>query len=252
MTTEVTPQGTPTVPTQVQPQVDPNVPVQAQPNVQPTPQVQPQAQPVEPVYTPQDYTGNSVLETSLNVFSKSAGVDLGRFDTAIENALKYGDANLIDYASLTAGLKPEQADQAKALAQAVFNETRQQLATQTAEVHRIAGSKEVWDQAAAAFNQQAPEHIKSVVAQMLSNGDLVNAAKFVMEQVNGAGMINNGTPPINGGTGTPAQGISQAEYFAELHKLNKEAGNRSFESGAIGAQLQALQQRRALGKQQGK
>lgn len=248
MTTEVTPQDTQTVQTQVQPQVDPNVQLQ----VQPTPQVQPQVQPVEPVYTPQDYTGNSVLETSLNVFSKSAGVDLGRFDTAIENALKYGDANLIDYASLTAGLKPEQADQAKALAQAAFNETRQQLATQTAEVYRIAGSKDVWDQAAATFNQQAPEHIKSVVAQMLSNGDLVNAAKFVMEQVNGAGMINNGTPPINGGTGTPAQGISQAEYFAELHKLNKEAGNRSFESGAIGAQLQALQQRRALGKQQGK
>lgn len=225
-----------------------------QPTTPAVPQVpaqQPQV-PEQVHQAPVDYTGSTALETSLNVFSASVGIDASLFDQVTANALKYNDVNLIDYTALVQGLKPEQAAQAKALATAAFKEQQTFISNQAAQVHTLAGSKEAWDLAAQAFNQSAPAHIQAVVRHMLDTGDMVNAAKFVLETVNQSGLVNNGTPPVQGGTGAVQQGLSLQEFHAELHKLNMKAGNRSLESGALGAEYQALLQARAIGKKQGR
>jgi len=231
------------------------------------PAVQPQQQPTPTpiveeriVYkdTP-NYTGNSTLETSINIFTSSAGIQADRFGNALAKAVEYNDAGLINYDALTAGLKPEQAQQARALADAAFKEQsaafQNHVTTQTNEVYKLAGSEESWKEAAQAFNQNAPAHIKSIVNQMLQGGDMVNAAKFVLEQVQGSGLVNYGTPPMQGGAGSGNEaqgGLSKRAYFDELNKLNRKAGNGSWDAKtSIGQELIALQKRRQLGAKQG-
>lgn len=230
----------------------------AQPAQQPAPQVQPEPQVVyQQVPT---YTGNSTLETSINIFTASAGITPDRFGTAIEKAIEYGDASLINYAELTQGLKPDQAAQAKALAEAAFKEqtaqAQQFITAQKAQIEQLAGSAEAWQEAAQAFNQSAPEHLRKVVRQMLDNGDMVAAGQFVLETVRGSGMVNFGTAPLQGGTGgagANVTGLSKREYFDKLNELNRKAGNSSWAEGtSIGEQLKTLQQLRQLGAKQGR
>lgn len=223
------------------------------PAVTPAPTVQPEPQVVyQNIPT---YDTDSITDTAVSVFATSAGIEASRFDAALVNALNYGDEKLIDYTALTQGLKPDQAAQAKALAASVFKDrvAREQAHIQASaqKVYAVAGSAEAWKEASDAFNVSAPDHLKAIVRQMLDNGDVENAAKFVIETARGTGMVNNGTPPIQGGTGAVQQGLTQEQYYAELAKLERSAGNRSFESGQVGAEFQRLRNARILGRKQG-
>lgn len=252
MTQEAQPTNSVGAPTE-QPTPQGNVQVQ-------TPTAQPTAQPQsEVVYQPvPDFTGTSVLETSINIFASSAGIDAARFESAIENAVKYNDANLINIDALTAGLKPEQVAQAKALATAAFTETQSaiQRASQEsiATAERLAGGAEQWKQISSTFNTRAPKHLKAVVSQMLDTGDVQNAVQFVIDTAKGVGLVSTGNEPMQGGVGGQAaatSGISQAEYFTKLSSLEREAGNRSFQQGEYAHKLQLLMQERKLGRTNG-
>lgn len=246
--------------TNVNPDATPNNTPSTTPNTQPAPAAQPSVTPsttptVETHVVSQpvgNYAGSSVLETSINIFASTSGIDAGLFDNAIKGALKYNDASLINYSELTAGLKPEHAAQAKALAEAAFQEQSTHLRNETNAVYTLAGSEANWKEAAATFNQSAPAHVRAVVNQMLENGQLQDAAKFVLDTVRGSGMVSSGTPPLQGGTGAPAQGISEAEFRKELNDLTRSRGNSSFEGNNANSQaLQELMARRKLGKAQG-
>lgn len=236
------------------PAVDTATPTAA-PVAQPTPAAQPAPTPEVVYQQVPSYNTESVIETAVNVFASTAGIEASRFEAALTNALQYGDANLIDYANLTAGLKPDQAAQAKALALSAFNDTkgRQDAAHAHAVqvVNQVAGGADAWREASDAFNTSAPAHLKAVVSQLLENGNVEHAAKFVLDTVRGTGMVNHGTPPLQGGTGAVQQGISQETFRAELAKLEKSAGGRSYENGALGEQLAQLRAARALGAKQG-
>jgi len=203
------------------------------------------------------YTGSSPIETAVNVFTQSVGIDSTVFQNALVNALNYGDANLIDYAALTQGLDSEKAAQAKALAQSLFADTqaRQATAVQQAQstVYNLAGGEANWKVASDAFNTSAPDYLKVAVAQLLESNNVQHAAQLVLDTVRNSGMVNTqqGVPQVQGGTGAVQQGISQAEYFAEIHKLNKETGNRSYAQGSSAQRLNQLNAQRALGRQQG-
>lgn len=199
-----------------------------------------------------NYGGGSVLETSLNIFSAQTGVGTDKFEAALAGALKHNDVSLINFELVTAGLKPDQAAQAKALVHAAFTETQGAIQRGAQEAHTLAGGQAQWNEATAAFNTHAPAHIKAVVKTMLESGDVKNAASFVLETVRGAGMISNGTPEVHGSTGAVTQGLTNAEFTAQLGTLMREAGNRSFESGIYGNKYQALVQARDLGRKQGR
>lgn len=226
----------------------------------PTPAPVPQPTPAptqEPTPTPEptpvDYSGDSVIETSINVFASSHGIKPDVFADAVKNALIYKDENLIDYNAITQGLKGAAVEQAKALAKAAFTEQTKYLDSQKSAVFVEAGGEENWKQAAAAFNAKAPDYLRATIRTMLDGGDMVNAAKTVMEYVTRTGLVVNGTPPIQGGNGSGGdQGLSYAEYRDELAKLMKESGNRSLETGTNAEKLKSLNARRALGKQQGR
>lgn len=241
ITPEVTPAAVP-APAVVQPVVEPAV--------QPTQEVVYQQAP--------NFTGETVLETSINIFSSGAGIDAVRFEDAIENAIKYNDPNLINVDALTAGLKPEQAAQAKALAQAAYQETQAAIQRASKEsiatAERLAGGSEQWKNISATFNTKAPAHLKAVVSQMLDAGDVQNAVQFVIDTANGVGLVNSGNQPMQGGVGgngAASSGISQAEYFAKLATLEREAGNRSFEQGEYAHKLSLLRDARKLGRNNG-
>lgn len=199
-----------------------------------------------------DYAGNSAIETSINIFASSTGVTLDRFNDAMANALQYGDENLIDYTSLTQGLTPDQAAQAKALAQANYRETQEYIQRETNAAFDLAGGKEQWNESVQVFNTKAPQHVKTAVKGLLDSGDILSAAQLVLDTVRGTGMVNTGTPPIQGGNGTAQQGLSLAEFNAKLSELERSAGNRSFEQGEYKAKLDALMNQRQLGRQQGR
>ena len=241
------------------PQVSTPTPVTPVTPVAPvTPTVQPQEPQVQTqVAQPASY-GTSVLETSINVFSANAGIDASRFESALDNAIKYNDPTLINIDSLTAGLKPEQVAQAKALAEAAYHEAQasiqQSVQASVATAEKLAGGADKWKEMSNTFNTKAPAHLKAVVSQMLDAGDVANAVQFVIDTAKGAGFVNTGNQPLQGGVsgnGAADSGISQAEYFTKLATLEREAGNRSFEQGEYAHKLTLLRDARKLGRNNG-
>lgn len=226
--------------------------------VTPTTPVVPEVQPQEPVVAPQSYGGASVIETSINVFSANAGIEAGRFEAALDNAIKYNDPALINIDSLTAGLKPDQVAQAKALAEAAYHEAQaaiqQSVQASVATAEKLAGGAAQWKEMSNTFNAKAPAHLKAVVSQMLDAGDVANAVQFVIDTAKGAGFVNTGNQPLQGGVsgnGAATSGISQADYFSKLATLEREAGNRSFEQGEYAHKLTLLRDARKLGRNNG-
>lgn len=249
------PAGHPDNPATPQPTPQPT-PTPMTPPVAPTP-----TPPVPPVPTPVaeptdsgtfDYEGKSVLETSIRVFEASTGVSQESFETAIQSALQYGDPNLIDVASLTQGLDPAQAAQATALAKAVYQEAHTHIQQSTEAAYQLAGGKEKWTEASQSFNTNAPAHIRSAVGALLEQGDIKGATQLVLDTVRNLGLVNTGTPPLQGGTGVAVQGLSQAEFNVQLRELERSAGNRSFEQGEYKEKLSALMAQRNLGRSLGR
>lgn len=212
--------------------------------------------PTEPAVAPDapagTYGGDTVLDTAISVFSGQTGVTADKFQDALAGALKHNDIELINFDALTQGLKPDQAAQAKALATAAFKETQGNIQRATQDAYTLAGGEQQWKEATAAFNTSAPAHLKAVVNTMLQSGDVKNAAQFVLETVRGSGMVNNGTPQVEGGASAPTQGLTQAEFRSQLADLERTAGNRSLEQGLHGQKFQQLVAARNLGRKQGR
>lgn len=253
MSLENLPAGHPDNPATPQPTPTPVAPPVAPAPTPPVPPVPTPAPVAEPVDSGTfDYEGESVLETSIRVFEASTGVTQDHFESAITNALQYGDPNLIDVASLTQGLDATQAAQATALAKAAYQEVRTHIERSTEAAYQLAGGKEQWAEASQSFNTNAPAHIRSAVGALLEQGDVNGATQLVLDTVRNFGLVNTGTPPLQGGTGVAVQGLSQAEFNVQLRELERSAGNRSFEQGEYKEKLSALMAQRKLGRSLGR
>ena len=198
--------------------------------------------------------GANYLETSVNHLTAELNISHDKFDEAIADALKYGDANLIKLDAL-GQISPEQQARAKALAQAVVQHTQAEVARVTQEVHSIAGGAEQWNQAVGAFNANAPQHLQGYAGYLAENGQAAEAAKMVLEFVRGNGLINHATQPAvygSAGHAQVGQALSRDEYVAEIAKLEREVGNQSWASPSVQARIDDLDRRRALGRQLGR
>lgn len=198
--------------------------------------------------------GANYLETSVNHLTAELNISHDKFDEAIADALKYGDANLIKLDAL-GQISPEQQARAKALAQAVVQHTQAEVARVTQEVHAIAGGAEQWNQAVGAFNANAPKHLQKYAGYLAENGEAAEAAKMVLEFVRGNGLINHAAQPAvygSAGHAQVGQALSRDEYVAEIAKLEREVGNQSWASPSVKARIDDLDRRRALGRQLGR
>lgn len=230
--------------------------LQAQGVVAQQPQAQsPTAVPQAPEQAPVDVPmGANYLETSVNHLTAELNISHDKFDEAIADALKYGDANLIKLDAL-GQISPEQQARAKALAQAVVQHTQAEVARVTQEVHTIAGGAEQWNQAVGAFNANAPQHLQGYAGYLAENGQAAEAAKMVLEFVRGNGLINHAAQPAvygSAGHAQVGQALSREEYVAEIAKLEREVGNQSWASPSVQARIDDLDRRRALGRQLGR
>lgn len=188
-----------------------------------------------------------VLASFTQAFSAIGnGIDINR---AIGNALTHGNAALIDTAYL-AEKGGAQAAQLQTIAQAIVDRVQTQTAAATDAVYSTAGGKEQWTTAAAVFDQNAPKHLKVVIANLLESGNAESiraGAQTVIDFVKQNGLVSNPAVLLNAGAGNlgSGQALSKAE-FQDLHaKLDPNGRNYA-------AERESLFARRSLGKQLGK
>lgn len=241
--------------------VEPTVSTQApasvvEPTVQPQvqqPVAQPVAQPtnVEPV----DYTGSTPLETAVNIFAGSTGITHDVFAASIQNALQYGDPNLIDVATLTQGLKPEQVAQAKALATAVYQQVQADRNTAIQTAYTKAGGEAQWNTTIEAFNSQAPTWAKEAAKALEQAGNVDAAVDFILNQAQQFGITNSQQGEFiqpSGAQPNSTAALGSSEFKRAIGELQIKAGNElNNPRSPYYAELELLQQRRQLGKRQG-
>lgn len=196
--------------------------------------------------------GDSFVDTSINYMAAELGVDADAFDAVYENAVQYDDLALINPDALGKQLTPEQKVRVQQLATAAVQQHKGAVQAAKQEIYGVAGSEEQWTQSVQAFNSNAQPDAMEYAKYLADTGKLKQAAEYVIKYNQQQGLQNVQTQaPLQGGTGSVRNGISKAEYTAEISKIELEAGNRSLGSPAYKARLDDLNARRALGRSQG-
>lgn len=173
------------------------------------------------------------------------GIDM---DRAIGKAIENGRIDLIDSAYLReAG--GENAEQLITIAQGIVQAVEAKGQQVTKDIHALAGGEPLWNASLAAFNTQAPQELRVVIAQMLdSNQDnLIKAgAKMIVEFGKTNGAVPQANPLINSGASAmpQAQALDKLGFQEELRKLNPNSREFDQRRGELFA-------RRQLGRQLG-
>ncbi len=195
-------------------------------------------------YTP-DGTGDKVLNSFTDVFIRlGTGIDI---DRALGRAMTSGNVADIDnaYLSEKGGAN---AEQLKVIANAIVERISTQSADAERSIHASAGGKEQWDAAAAAFNQNAPAHLKQVIARMLNSGDteaVQSAAKSIVDYSRGNTLVPTNAQLLQGGAGVGSNaGLNKAD-FQKAHAA-LDTNSRTYQQ-----ERQDLFARRSIGKQTG-
>lgn len=245
---------------QPQPQFQTPVPQQPVVPVVPAPQV-----PVVPAQNPNEYViqnpyqapaidpNANYIDTSIQYLASELNVNPDAFDAVLEKALEHGDINLINPAAM-GNLTPEQAQRVTALATAAYQQVQDQVRSAQNTVYELAGGEAAWNNAIQTFNSTATAQEKAYVEYLIDQKvDARAAGEYVLNVLRTSGRTNNIVQaPVVGGVGTVTHGLSRAEYMAEVAKLEQEIGNRSFDDPMFSGRMAALDQRRALGRQQGR
>lgn len=247
------------VPQYQQPQPQFQTPVPQQP-VAPVAPVAPEQQqnPNEyviqnPYQAPAIDPNANYIDTSIQYLASELNVSPDAFDAVLDKALEHGDINLINPAAM-GNLTPEQAQRVTALATAAYQQVQEQVRSAQNTVYELAGGEAAWNNAIQTFNSTATEQEKAYVEYLIDQKvDARAAGEYVLNVLRTGGRTNNIVQaPVVGGVGTVTHGLSRAEYMAEVAKLEQEIGNRSFDDPMFSGRMAALDQRRALGRQQGR
>lgn len=246
----------PQAPTEQAPPSTPLVPVQATvaPTAVPTQDNPAVVEKPAEVEKPVPEAGESYLETTVNHFSAEIGTAPEAIMDSIADALKHGDAGLINIANL-GSLDAAQAQRATQLAQMVFQHTQQEITNIQNTVHAVAGGAAEWDAAIQAFNSVADDTAKGFVAYLADGrNDGKTAAEYVMKYVKDAGLTTQVTKaPVQGGTGAPvATGLSVQEYKNGIHEIEMLRAARTITQSEYDVRMNDLDARRAVGRQQGR
>ncbi|UXF57415.1 putative scaffolding protein [Vibrio phage vB_VpP_HA7] len=228
---------------------------------QPQPAAAPQPEPQVPTEPEQTdpaagqitlQTGDAAVDAGLQMLAQVSGCTDADVERAMGNALRYGDASLIDEKFLQERLG-NYAGYAKTLAETYLANAASNTERTVNEVHTLAGGAEAWAQARDVFMANAPAHIQTAVKTMANSGLAKDAAQMVLDYARQSGALPVQGQHIHGMGGQVGNtALSAAEFSKELADLRTKFGNTSFESGPAGQAYQNLLERRARGKQLGR
>lgn len=174
------------------------------------------------------------------------GINLER---ALGLAIDRGDASLIDRAYLNEVGKDKAAKLVK-LAEGMVAHVNGVIDGVMTGLHTTAGSEAGWNAATAAFQNNAPVHLKAWAIDLLNSGHpakVKQAGEAIIDFARQSGQIV--TQPKNhvsagGGVPNSSLGLSKQQYQEARLKLNRR--DRDYESAA-----RELDARRAIGKKMG-
>lgn len=193
-------------------------------------------------------TGSKALDIAVGSFLKSTSASQEDVRRAVDNAIAYGDAELIDKAFLKERFG-DRADEAFAIAEAVVEQAAVKRDALVRDVHALAGNKDAWDQALAVYKQHAKPGLQKVVKAMFDSNDadaVKEAAGLILDFAKNSGvMVQSGNLTVGTAHAAAAQGLSAAEFQAALKELNPNGRNYRND-------YDRLIQLRRIGKQAGK
>lgn len=194
-------------------------------------------------------TGNKALDIAVSTFVAVTGTSEEDISKAMEAAYEAGDAKYIDKGFLKSRYG-DKADQAIALAEAVFEADTQAQKALLDSVYSTAGGKEQFDACSALFKEHAKPAMRAVVKNMLDSGDpeaVREAASLIAEfgKQSGALVEKTGSRQLAAAGVVPGQGLTAQEFHDARHALNPLS--RTYHDD-----LAHLMDLRRLGKQTGK
>ncbi len=209
-------------------------------------QVPPESQDGAPEVRP---TGNKALDIAVSAFVSATGTTEEDISKAMEAAYEAGDVKYIDREYLKTRFG-DKAEQAIALAEAVFEADIKAQQDLLDSVYTAAGGKEQFDACVAVFRDHAKPAMVAVVRKMLDSGDpaaVRDAASLISEfgKQSGAFVEREGSRQIAAAGVVPEQGLSADEFRTARQQLNPMA--RSYR-----ADMDKLIELRRLGKTLGK
>lgn len=252
------PAGTPVVTSQTIPALQAPAQAPAQPQAPAAPQV-----PAAPQATPELVALAGVPTSNLRDFdigeiddplikstasillASSPDLDL---DRALAKAIQFGRADLIDEAYLKEK-GGTNADNLITIAKSLVTQIANVADANEKAVYDIAGGEANWSTAVTAFNQFADPAQRKTIADLLDSGKpqfVQYAAQTVMAFSKQSGAVPFTGQQVQTGAASVAasQGLSKAQFQAELAKLNRNAPDYAEQSNV-------LLGRRQLGKQLG-
>lgn len=171
-------------------------------------------------------------------------------DTVFGKAFEYGDPALVNemYIKEKGGANAAQLIQ---MAQQIVKTATAEIAASVDSVYRAAGGEAQWQAAVAAFNKNAPKHLKSVAVKLLDSpnrSEIQEGAKFVIEFARQGGFVAEAAERVDaqGGAGVGERGLSAEEYKEAIRNLKP-----AFNNPNRNREEQELYRLRVLGKQRG-
>lgn len=194
-------------------------------------------------------TGNKALDIAVSTFVSVTGTSEEDITKAMEAAYEAGDAKYIDKEFLKTRYG-DKADQAIALAEAVFEADIKAQQDLLDSVYTVAGGKEQFDACSALFKEHAKPAMRAVVKNMLDSGDpeaVREAASLIAEfgKQSGALVEKEGSRQFAAAGVVPGQGLTAQEFHDARHKLSPLS--KSYHDD-----MARLMDLRRLGKQTGK
>ena len=189
--------------------------------------------------------GDAVLNGMHSIFTAgAAGIDVHR---AIGAAIASGDVSRIDKAYI-AEKGGAQAEHLIVVAEAMVEHVKRQAEATTTEAHTKAGGQAQWQAAAAAFNAQAPAHLRAIVVSMLDSGNpesIKYGVDSIIDYAKNSGLVAVPGKHVQAGAANASadQALSKQEFQTALYKLDKNsAGFQAaradlFNRRTVGAQL---------------
>lgn len=242
------PAGTQVVTSQTIPALQPPVQVPAQPQpAQPQPaQPAPQAAAPELVELSGVPTSNlrdfdigeiddPVIKSTANILlASSPNIDL---DRALAKAIQYGQPDLIDVAYLKEK-GGTNADNLITIAKSLVTQIANVAEANTKAVYALANGQENWETAVTAFNQFADPTQRKTISDLLDSGKpqfVQYAAQTVLAFSRQSGAVPFTGQQIQTGQASVAasQGLSKAQFQAELAKLNRNAPDYAEQSNIL-------------------
>lgn len=186
-----------------------------------------------------------IKSTASILLATSPDLDL---DRALAKAIQYGRADLIDEAYITEKGGANAANLIT-IAKSLVTQIANAADANEKAIYDLAGGREGWDTAVAAFNQFADPAQRRTIADLMDSGNkqfMQYAAQTVLAFSRQTGAIPNVGQQVQTGPASVAasQGLSKAQFQAELAKLNRNAPDYAEQSNV-------LLSRRQIGKQLG-